>query len=97
MASITRSRYIDTLRAFTLRGRAPQITCPTWVCNAEGDDISDSAPQLVDALTCEKTYVHFTAAEGADDHCEQAARALYHARSFGWLDGLLHPDQPAPS
>jgi pimeloyl-ACP methyl ester carboxylesterase len=86
--------YTDALRAFTLRGRAPQITCPTWVCNAEGDDISSSAPKLVDALTCEKTYVHFTAAEGADDHCEQAARALYHARSFGWLDGLLHPDRP---
>jgi pimeloyl-ACP methyl ester carboxylesterase len=86
--------YIDALRRFTLRGRAPLITCPTWVCNAEGDDISRSAPQLVDALTCEKSYVRFTAAEGADDHCEQAARALYHARSFGWLDGRLHPAQP---
>jgi hypothetical protein len=64
---------------------------PSWVCNAEGDDISASAPQLVDAMTCEKTYVHFTAAEGAGDHCEQGARALYHARSFAWLDELLHP------
>ena len=72
-------------------GRAADITCPTWVCNAEGDDISASAPQLVDAMTCEKTYVHFTAAEGAGDHCEQGARALYHARSFAWLDELLHP------
>jgi pimeloyl-ACP methyl ester carboxylesterase len=83
--------YIDALRAFTLKGRTPRITCPTWVCSAEGDDISNSAPQLVDALTCEKTYVRFTAAQGADDHCEQAARALYHARSFGWLDDRLHP------
>ena len=86
--------YIDALRAFTLRGRAPHITCPTWVCNAEGDEISRSAPQLVNALTCEKTYVRFTAAEGAADHCEQAARALYHARSFGWLDRRMHPAQP---
>jgi pimeloyl-ACP methyl ester carboxylesterase len=83
--------YADSLRAFTLRGMAPRITCPTWVCSAEGDDISNSAPQLVDALGCEKAYVRFTAEEGADDHCEQAARALYHARSFGWLDGRLHP------
>jgi len=89
--------YIDALHAFTLRGRAPQITCPTWVCSAEGDDISESAPQLIDALTCEKAYVRFTAAEGADDHCEQAARALYHARSFGWLDSRLHPAQERPA
>ncbi len=62
---------------------------------AEGDDISASAPQLVGAMTCEKTYVHFTAAEGAGDHCQQGARALYHARSFAWLDDLLHPTRGA--
>ncbi len=84
--------FVDALREFTLAGRAANITCPTWVCDAEGDDISASAPQLVDAMTCEKTYVHFTAAEGAGDHCEQGARALYHARSFAWLDDVLHPD-----
>ena len=83
--------FVDALREFTLAGRAASISCPTWVCDAEGDDISASAPQLVDALTCEKTYVHFTAAEGAGDHCEQGARSLYHARSFAWLDELLHP------
>jgi alpha-beta hydrolase superfamily lysophospholipase len=83
--------YIDALHEFTLEDRAPMISCPTWVCSAEGDDISASAPQLVAALSCEKAYVHFTSAEGADDHCEQAARALYHARSFGWLDSRLHP------
>jgi pimeloyl-ACP methyl ester carboxylesterase len=85
--------YVDALREFTLKDRAAQIRCPTWVCSAEGDDISASAPQLVDALTCEKTHVRFTAAEGAGDHCEQAARALYHARSFAWLDDRLRPRQ----
>ena len=82
---------IEALADFTLAGRAESIRCPTWVCNAEGDDISASAPQLVEALTCEKEFVTFTAAEGAGDHCEGGARALYHARSFGWLDALLHP------
>lgn len=85
--------YLDSLREFTLVGRAKQIQCPTWVCNAEGDDIGASAPQLVADLTCENEYVRFTAAEGAGDHCEQAARSLYHARSFGWLDSLLRPQQ----
>jgi alpha-beta hydrolase superfamily lysophospholipase len=85
--------YIDATREFTLQGHAARITCPTWVCSAENDEISVSAPKLIDALTCEKTYVMFTAAEGADDHCEQAARALYHARSFGWLDSHLRPTE----
>ena len=79
------------LRHYTLRERAASIRCPTWVCNAEGDDISASAPRLVEALTSEKAFVHFTAAEGAGDHCEVGARELYHQRSFGWLDAHLEP------
>jgi hypothetical protein len=31
----------------------------------------------------------FTAAEGADDHCEAGARTLFHARAFGWLSEVL--------
>jgi alpha-beta hydrolase superfamily lysophospholipase len=84
---------LEAMRDYTLVGRAEQITCPTWVCNAEGDDISASAPELVAALACEKHYVNFTAAEGAGDHCEVGARELYHARSFGWLDDRLHPER----
>ncbi|MGB8384374.1 MAG: hypothetical protein WCG47_24565 [Dermatophilaceae bacterium] len=83
--------YLDALRDYSLAGHAERISCPTWVCNAEGDDIGASAPQLVNALNVEKRFVHFTAAEGAGDHCEAGARTLYHARSFGWLDAHLHP------
>jgi hypothetical protein len=85
--------FVEAAREYTLAGRAEQIRCPTWVCNAEGDDIGASAPQLVEALICPKTFVRFTVAEGAGDHCEAGARALYHARSFGWLDELLHPER----
>jgi hypothetical protein len=67
------------------------------VCDAEGDDISASAPQLADALTCQKHYIHFTAAEGAGDHCEAGARTLYHARTFAWLDSLLQPEPLPPA
>ncbi len=87
--------YLRSLRDYTLTDRAAKISCPTFVCNAEGDDISRSAPQLAAALTCENEFVTFTAAEGAGDHCEAGARTLYHARSFGWLDRTLHPDRPA--
>ena len=83
---------IEEWKRYTLAGRADKITCPTWVCNAEGDAISASAPRLVEDLTCEKEFVTFTAAEGAGDHCEAGARQLYHARSFGWLDARLRPE-----
>ena len=68
--------YLLALREYSLKDCAPKITCPVLVCSAEGDDISASAPQLVEALTCEKHYVHFTAAEGAGDHCEAGASAF---------------------
>jgi alpha-beta hydrolase superfamily lysophospholipase len=83
--------YLLALRDYTLKDRAGDITCPVFVCNAEGDDISKSAPQLADALTGDKEFVTFTAAEGAGDHCEAGARTLYHARSFGWLHRVLRP------
>jgi pimeloyl-ACP methyl ester carboxylesterase len=82
-------RYLLALRDYSLKDRAGEITCPVFVCNAEGDDISASAPQLAEALTGDKEFVTFTAAEGAGDHCEAGARTLYHARSFGWLDRVL--------
>jgi hypothetical protein len=81
--------YLDALREYSLKGRAETIECPTFVCNAEGDDISTSAPALFEALTCAKEYVLFNSADGAGDHCEAGARTLYHALSFGWLDRVL--------
>jgi alpha-beta hydrolase superfamily lysophospholipase len=86
--------YLEMTREYTLKRHAARITCPTFVGNAEGDDISICAPQLYDALTCPKEFVTFTAADGAGDHCESGARTLYHARSFGWLDALLQPVVP---
>ncbi len=51
--------------------------------------ISASAPDLVAALKCPHEFVTFTAAEGADLHCESGARLLFHARMFAWLDQVL--------
>ena len=96
--------YLLALRDYTLAGRAGSITCPTFVANAEGDDISASAPRLAAALTCESEFVTFTAAEGAGDHCEAGARTLFNARALGWLDRVLQPsaapgtsDSPIPA
>ena len=89
--------YLLSLRDYSLAGRAGSITCPTFVANAEGDAISASAPRLAAALTCEKEFVTFTAAEGAGDHCEAGARTLFNARALGWLDGILRPGPVAAS
>ncbi|TXH42829.1 MAG: alpha/beta fold hydrolase [Actinobacteria bacterium] len=86
--------YIEATREYTLAGHAERISCPTFVCNAEDDPISATAPTLVAALTCPKEFVTFTVAEGAGEHCESMARDLYHARSFGWLDAVLRPGVP---
>ena len=45
--------------------------------------------QLYDALTCPKELVSFTAAEGADSHCEPKALGLRDQRIFDWLDETL--------
>lgn len=83
--------YIRQAKDYTLKGFAEQITCPTLVCHAEGDDIAAQAPDLFAALECEKQLILFTEAEGAGQHCEVGARQLYLARSFGWLDAILQP------
>ena len=88
--------YADLLKDYRLQGHAEKIDCPTWIGYAETDEIGASAPELFAALTvADKKLVHFTSAEGAGDHCESAARLLYHARSFGWLDERLQPRRVA--
>jgi hypothetical protein len=87
----TPADYLDALRDYSLEGRAGAIRCPTFVCNAEDDDIGASAPQLVAELTCPHSFMTFASADGAGDHCEAGARSLFHAEAFGWLDALLRP------
>jgi pimeloyl-ACP methyl ester carboxylesterase len=81
---------------YTLKGREQLITCPTLVCAAEGDDLSARARLLFDALTCEKEYIEFRAADGAGEHCESGARTLFHQRAFDWLDAVLPPRAEEP-
>lgn len=81
--------YIRATAEYTNEGRAQNIRCPTLVCSAENDDIGVTAPALFDALTCEKQFIAFKAAEGAGEHCEAGARSLFNQRAFDWLDGVL--------
>jgi pimeloyl-ACP methyl ester carboxylesterase len=81
--------YFRAIMDYSLEGRAGLIRCPTLVCAAENDEIGVTARRLYDALTCDKAFVAFTAAEGAGDHCESGARSVFNRRAFDWLDGVM--------
>jgi alpha-beta hydrolase superfamily lysophospholipase len=81
------ARYLDYTVA---NGIAEQITCPTLVCEAESDLFFEGQPQMLfDHLTCKKTFLKFTDAEGAGAHCQSGAQRLAFARIFDWLDDTL--------
>ena len=83
--------YFDALKDYSNAGYAGQITCPTYVTNAEADDVSASAPKLADALRCPHQFRTFTTAEGAGDHCEAGARTLFHARGSPGSIEIMRP------
>ena len=83
--------YFRIAPRYSLKGIEDRISCPTFVCSAEDDDLSTDASQLYDALTCPKRYYRFSTAEGGGQHCESGARALFHQHAFDWLGQVLNP------
>ena len=75
---------------YTLEGVADKIRCPMLVTDPENEQFwPGQSRQLYEALTCPKELVPFTAAEGADSHCEPKAHGLRDQRIFDWLDETL--------
>ncbi|MFV0317036.1 MAG: hypothetical protein ACK5O2_08755 [Microthrixaceae bacterium] len=56
------------------------IRTPTLVTSADGDRASTNAVELFDALTCPKAHIHFTEADGADQHCAVLNRSFANRR-----------------
>ena len=83
--------YLAKSLAYNLRdGVAEAISCPTLVCDAEGDIFFKGQPQqLYDHLTCRKTLMRFTEEEGAGAHCQAGAGRLAFARIYDWLEETL--------
>jgi len=83
----------DTLKAvedYHLGDTIAQITTPMLVTDPEGESFWPGQSQrLFDTLPGTKAHVHFTAAEGADLHCQPMARGLTAQRLFDWLDDTL--------
>lgn len=78
--------YLASAQLFTMKGRAHLIRCPTLITKAENDALAADAGAFFDALECPRTLMHFTAAEGAEGHCEMGNRSLLNGRVLDWLD-----------
>lgn len=86
----TGKELLDEFGKYDIADVADRITCPTLVCEAENDMFFRGQPaQLYEALRCPKTFLAFTAAEGAGEHCHEGALTLFHQRLFDWLDDTL--------
>jgi hypothetical protein len=75
-------------------GRAEAIVCPTLMTTAETDPLAAGAQAFFDRLRCPKTLLRFSAAEGADGHCEMFNRTLLNRRVLDWLDDTLGAARP---
>jgi pimeloyl-ACP methyl ester carboxylesterase len=91
MGSKSPRQFLAKMLDYNLKGGvAEAISCPTLVCDAEDDLFMKGQPQvLYDHLTCRKSMVRFTIAEGAGEHCQVGASRLALARIYDWLDETL--------
>jgi hypothetical protein len=82
------------VRDYTLAAVVDRIRCPMLICDPEHEEFwPGQSRQLYDALSCLKSLVKLTAAEGADLHCEPKAPGLRAQRIFDWLDATLDRNQ----
>ena len=81
--------YVLAVAPYSLEGIADQIQCPTLICEGENDVRGGGAMPLYDAIVAPKEYILFSNAEGAGEHDEAGAAALFSQRVFDWLDETL--------
>lgn len=88
-----RDGYFDTVmevRRYTMNGLLGKIDTPLFVANPEDEQFWPGQPkQLADAVVAPVHLCDFTAAEGANYHCQPMARLLTDQRMFDWLDATL--------
>jgi pimeloyl-ACP methyl ester carboxylesterase len=86
-AATPRAALAEYLKYHVRDGVAESISCPTLVLNPDDDLFFKGQPEaLYEHLSCPKTMIHFTAAEGAGSHCQAGAARLAYARVYDWLD-----------
>ncbi|MDQ1307652.1 MAG: hypothetical protein QG671_3485 [Actinomycetota bacterium] len=81
---------VHAMREYDVSPVAHQITTPLFICDPEGEQFwPGQASQLSELVSGPVVLQPFTAAEGADFHCEPAARTLLHQRMFDWCAQVL--------
>ena len=88
----TAQAYCAEMLRYTNADTVGQVTCPAYVTDNETDLVSSGQGQvLFDHLTGPKEFRRFTAAEGAEGHCEGMAPIVFWTAALDWLDDLLRP------
>jgi pimeloyl-ACP methyl ester carboxylesterase len=81
---------LRAMREYNVSAVAHQITTPLFICDPEGEQFwPGQSKRLADLVSGPVALQPFTAAEGADFHCEPAARTLLHQRMFDWFAQVL--------
>lgn len=81
----------QTVMRFNIEDVAARVRAPMLVTNYEHDQFFTGGAQLLyGLLTCPKTLVTFTAAEGAAEHDAPLAPQRRNQVVFDWLEETLH-------
>jgi hypothetical protein len=85
---------IDAVKKYALGAEAAKISTPLFITAPDDEQFWPGQSQKLAELTSAvSTLVPFTAAEGANYHCQPLARTLTHNRMLDWLDERLNPEK----
>ena len=78
---------LQAVRKYTVADLAAEISTPLLILSPENEQFWPGQAEQLAALTpTVSTVVRFTAAEGADGHCQPMGRTITAQRMFDWLD-----------
>jgi hypothetical protein len=78
------------VRKYQVRDVVGQIRTPMLVLNPEHEQFyPGQAQRLYDLLPGEKAIIGFSAAQGADFHCQPTGRQLTHTQMLDWLSVFI--------
>ncbi|GAB3149191.1 alpha/beta fold hydrolase [Microbacterium neimengense] len=82
---------IRRIREFALTdAQSARIDTPLLITSPEGEQFWPGQSERLAAMTPDVSHlVRFTAAEGADGHCEPLARTLVHERVLDWVSATI--------
>ena len=84
------AQTLDAVRQYTVKETAGRITTPLLITAPEDEQFwPGQSEELAELTPSASTLMRFTAAEGANGHCQPMARALTAQRMYDWLDDRM--------